>query len=287
MKKNSFFKPSNLILFIILLIICIMWLFPLYYILMSALRTDDSFRSLTFDEAFGFMLFPKDATLETFKAVWADNTRAPVGQWFMNSLIVAAASTILEVLVASMAAFGYSRLDFPGRKVIFGFLMFTMMIPGVVNLIPQYKIVSMLGLKNNLLALILPGLAGVGNIFLIRQFFYSIPKDYDEAAKIDGASSLRVFYQILLPQLVPVLVVVGLNTFLGSWNDLLWPIIIIEDTSKRTLTAGLSAINGVYDRNYASKMAATVISVIPVVIIFLVAQNFLLQGISLSSGLKD
>ena len=125
--------------------------------------------------------------------------------------------------------------------------MFTMMIPGVINLIPSYKIISVLHLKNNLLALILPGLSGVGNIFLIRQFMYSVPKEFDEAAKIDGAGSVRIFFQILFPQIVPVLMVVALNSFLGSWNDLLWPMIVMDETSKRTLTAGLSSINGIYD----------------------------------------
>ena len=141
-------------------------------------------------------------------------------------------------------------------------------------------------MKNTLWALILPGLGGVGNIFLIRQFFFSIPKDFDEAATIDGAGEIRIFFMILLPQIVPVLVVVGLFSFLGSWNDLLWPLIVMTSSQKRTLTAGLSLLNGQYDRRYASKMAATVISVVPVLILYLCAQKYLLQGVSLSSGVK-
>ena len=135
-------------------------------------------------------------------------------------------------------------MRFKGRNAIFTLLMFTMMIPSVINLIPTYSIVSSLGLKNTLWALILPPLGGVGNIFLIRQFFYSVPKDFDEAATLDGAGDFRVFFLILLPQIVPVLVVVGLFSFLGSWNDLLWPLIVMTDSDQRTLTAGLSLLNG-------------------------------------------
>lgn len=166
-------------------------------------------------------------------------------------------------------------------------LMLTIMIPGVINLIPTYSIVSALHLKNTVWALVLPGLGGVGNIFLIRQFMYTIPKQLDEAAFIDGAGHVRTFFSVVLPQLVPVLVTVDLFSFLGSWNDLLWPLIVMTDTSKRTLTAGLSVLQGQYDRRYASLMAATLVSAIPVMVIYLVAQKYLMQGISLTSGMKD
>lgn len=286
MKKLKAWSPYQIITVVLLIVICIAWLFPLYFILMTSLRTDASFRQETFSEAFGILLVPKAPTLDTYKTVLDTTTGSPVLQWFLNSLTVAVSSTILTVFVSAMAAFGYARMQFKGKNILFSFLMFTMMIPGVINLIPSYKIVSVLGLKNNLLALILPGLSGVGNVFLIRQFFYSVPKDFDEAAKIDGAGYIRIFFQILLPQIVPVLMVVALNSFLGSWNDLLWPMIVMDDTSKRTLTAGLSVINGVYDTEYASKMASTVISAVPVLLIYIFAQKYLLQGISLSSGVK-
>lgn len=286
MKKLKAWSPYQIITVVLLVVICIAWLFPLYFILMTSLRTDASFRQETFSEAFGILLVPKAPTLDTYKTVLDTTTGSPVLQWFLNSLTVAVSSTILTVFVSAMAAFGYARMQFKGKNILFSFLMFTMMIPGVINLIPSYKIVSVLSLKNNLLALILPGLSGVGNVFLIRQFFYSVPKDFDEAAKIDGAGYIRIFFQILLPQIVPVLMVVALNSFLGSWNDLLWPMIVMDDTSKRTLTAGLSVINGVYDTEYASKMASTVISAVPVLLIYIFAQKYLLQGISLSSGVK-
>lgn len=276
-KKNSI----KAVLYTSLILICISWVFPLLFMLLTALRTNEEIR---FE---GFSFFPKHFTFATFEEVLSNTKSAPVLQWFVNSFIVSVSSAILILFIDSMAAYGYARLHFKLNHVLFMLLMASMMIPGVINLIPNYVIVTNLGLKNNLLALILPGLGGVGNIFLIRQFIYSVPKDFDEAAKIDGAGEIRVFFIIILPQIVPVLAVVALFTFIGSWNDLLWPLIVIQDVQRRTLTAGLSLLNGAYDAQQASKMAAAVISIIPVFILYLFAQKFLLQGISLSSGIKE
>lgn len=280
-KQQGVYKKSvRWALIFLLSVLCILWLFPLYYIIITSFRTDDA---VMFN---GYALWPDPFTVDTYIQVFSDTSAAPVLTWFFNSLFVSVVSVLLIVIVDAMAAYGYARLHFKGRDVLFMGLMFTMMIPGVINLVPQYSIISALGLRNNYAALILPGIAGVGNIFLIRQFFYSVPKDFDEAATIDGANEIRIFFYILLPQIVPVLVVVGLFSFLGSWNDLLWPLIVMTDNDMRTLTAGLSVLNGQYDREYASKMAATVISAIPVLIIYLCAQKFLLQGVSISSGIK-
>lgn len=272
---------TKIALYAVLIVICVFWLFPIFFMLSTSLRTNDEIR---FE---GFSFFPRHWTFETYGEVLSNTKSAPVLQWFLNSVIVSVASAALILLIDAMAAYGYARLKFRLNHVIFMVLMVSMMIPGVINLIPNYVIVTGLGLKNNLLALILPGLGGVGNIFLIRQFIYSVPKDFDEAAKIDGAGEIKVFFVIILPQIVPVLAVVALFTFIGSWNDLLWPLIVIQDVQNRTLTAGLSLLNGVYDAQQASKMAAAVVSIIPIFILYLFAQKFLLQGISLSSGLKE
>ena len=272
---------SQTVLHIFFIIFCLLLAFPLFYMIMTSLRTD---ADVMYN---GFSLFPAKPTLQTFRSVLSGTSSVPVLRWFINSLIVSSASAVLTVLIDALAAYGYSRMEFKGRDIIFGALMLTMMIPSVINLIPSYAIISAMRLKNNLLALILPGLGGVGNVFLIRQFCYSIPKQVDEAAAIDGAGHGRIFFMIILPQLIPVLTVVGMFTFIGSWNDLLWPMIVMTEQNMRTLTAGLSVINGVYDREYASKAAATVISALPILLIYLFAQKHLIQGFALSSGIKD
>ena len=281
MKKKKKIDVSQIIVISILCVICLLWVFPLIYIVLTSFRTD---KSIMFE---GFQFFPTKWTLLTYKSVLANTSDAPIVKWFINSLISSLVTALLVVLLSALSAYGFSRLRFKGKKPLFGFLMLTMMIPSVITLIPNYVTISTLGLKNNLLALILPSLGGVTNIFLIRQFLYSVPKELDEAAAIDGAGRFRTFFQIILPQIIPVLITVGLFTFLGSWNDLLWPSIVMTDVENRTLTAGLSLLSGQYDREKASLMASTVLSVIPVMVIYVCVQKYLLKGMSLNDVNKD
>lgn len=281
MKKKKKISISQIIVISILSIICLIWIFPLIYILLTSFRTD---KSIMFE---GFQFFPTKWTLSTYESVLENTSDAPIVKWFFNSLLSSLITAILVVLLSALSAYGFSRLRFKGKKPLFGFLMLTMMIPSVITLIPNYVTISTLNLKNNILALILPSLGTVSNIFLIRQFLYSVPKELDEAAAIDGASRIRTFFQIILPQIVPVLITVGLFTFLGSWNDLLWPSIVMTDVDNRTLTAGLSLLSGQYDREKASLMASTVLSVIPVMIIYVCVQKYLLKGMSLNDVNKD
>lgn len=279
--KSKAQKLTQAVLILLMAVICLVVLFPIFFMVLTSFRTDED---VVYN---GYRLFPEVFSLGSYKGVLSATSAQPVLKWFVNSLVVATLSTVLTVFIDALAAYGYARMKFKGRDIIFTVLMFTMMIPGVINLIPTYSIVSGLHLKNTIWALILPGLGGVGNIFLIRQFMYTVPRQLDEAAAIDGAGHIRIFFGIILPQLIPVLVTVGLFTFLGSWNDLLWPMIVMTETENRTLTAGLSVLQGQYDRRYASLMAATVVSAVPVMTIYLFAQKYLLQGISLTSGIKD
>lgn len=279
-KKKKPLPIGQIILILILVGICIIWLLPIWSMIETSLHTDDAFKF------YGVDYVEETLNFKTYESVLSGASGQPVARWFFNSVKVSTISTILTVLISSLAAFGYARLNFKGRDIIFGILMVTMMIPGVINLIPQYSIVSSLNMKNTIWALVLPGLAGVGNIFLIRQFMYSVPKDLDNAAAIDGAGKLRIYFQIILPQIVPVLVTVAMFTFLGSWNDLLWPSLVMSDENL-TLTAGLEKLKGEYDREKASIMAAATVSALPVLVIYLFSQKFLIQGISMSSGIKE
>ena len=168
-----------------------------------------------------FSLLPEEPTFENYRELFSNSYSAsyPIMRWFLNSLVVAVAQTILTVIVTSLAAYGYARLSFPGKNGLFGFLMATMTFPAVINIIPLYKICQVLGIVDSPLALILPGVAGVFNVFLIRQFMASIPRDMDEAAMIDGANRFQIYYRIILPLCVPVLMVVAMFAFTGAWND--------------------------------------------------------------------
>ena len=288
-RKKSGVRVSQIVLWIVLSVLCLFWLIPLLYMLFASFTSDEVLVQGTEDGRF-FNFFPPEWSLQSYGNIFSGEKiggkDAPVMIWFVNSLLVSSINTVLVVLISAMAAYGYARMRFKGRGLAFSCLMITMMFPAVINLIPNYQIISAFGLKNNYLALIITGLGGVGNIFLIRQFFYGVPKDFDEAAKIDGAGDFRIFFQILLPQLVPVLVVVGMFTFLGSWNDLLWPQIVLTEPKMLPLTAGLGGIGYERSLNPSTSLAAAVISMVPVLLIYIFAQRFLLQGISISSGVK-
>lgn len=281
MKKTKKYYFTQIILIIIMAIICFLWMIPLAYMILTSLRPNSDINLN------GFVLFPKVITFDNYVAVFKNTESAPVGKWLFNSLVVSLSAALLMVLISSLSAFAYARMRFKGSKLLFSFLLLTMMIPSVISLIPNFLTIKRLHLNETLVALILPFLGGVTNIFLIRQFLYGVPKELDEAALIDGAGYIKLFFRIILPQMVPILMVVGLNTFLAAWNDLLWPLIINQEASNRTMTSGLSVVQGIFDNKYGTLMAVTVISAVPVLVVYLFVQKYLIRGISLTSGMKE
>ncbi len=165
--------------------------------------------------------------------------------------------------------------------------MLSMTIPGIINIVPQYQIMTSLNLKNNLLAVILPSVGGMSGLFLMKQFMMRLPRALDEAAELDGAGRLTILFQVLLPQVIPALVIVMLFCFPGVWNDFLWPSVILDDYRSATLTFGFYILTGVYDAEQASLMAASIVSSLPIIAIYFVFQKYLFQGIAISSGIKE
>lgn len=212
MREN---KVGKRVAFIVLAIVCIVWIFPLIWAIFTSFKSDAEIQKV------GFSLIPKEWTFANFLGLLQGNDSSPVFRWFLNSMIISTAHILLVMVIVSFAAYGYTRLTFKGRDLIFALLLGTMMFPGVVNLIPNFKIVDTLGWTNTFLAVIVPGAAGVYNIFLVRQFILGIPKELDESAVIDGANEFQIFYHIILPLIKPVLTVVALFSFTGSWNDFL------------------------------------------------------------------
>lgn len=212
-------------------------------------------------------------------------SESQIPRWILNSLIVAGSQTVLYLFIASLAAFAFARLKFKGRKIIFNLLLASMMIPGIINIVPNFIIISELGLYDNILAMILPGLSGVFGVFFLRQFMRGIPRDFDESARIDGANNFQIYFRIILPMCKPALASLAIFTFQGAWNDFLWPIIVTSTDSSRTLAAGLY-ITLMNDAQFkGSLMAASLISALPIVIIFIFGQKYFTEG--LSGGLKN
>ena len=188
-------------------------------------------------------IIPSAWTLDNYTSLFQ---RLPIGRELLNTIVFAGAVTIISVFFDSLAAYGLSRVDFKGRGILLAVLIATMMIPAMALLIPVYKLLGSMGLVNSYLGIIIPRMADVGGIFLLRQFFISIPKDLDNAARIDGAGEFRIFAQIILPNAVPAILTVGMFNFMGNWNDLLWPLIMTSKPETRTITAGLAMFFGRY-----------------------------------------
>jgi multiple sugar transport system permease protein len=207
---------------------------------------------------------------------------APFGRYYLNSIIVATGTTTLQILVASLAAFAFARLRFPGRDALFVLYLATLMIPFQVTMIPNFILVRLLGWFNTYQALILPSAFSVFSTFLLRQYFMGLPLDYDEAARMDGASSWRIWAQVILPLSGPVLATLAIFNFQAAWNDFLWPLVITRTPEMRTIPIGLSAFQGQYSTEWHLLMAGSVVALLPVLILYIIGQNWFVRGITLS-----
>ena len=209
----------------------------------------------------------------------------PFARFFLNSVFVALCVTVGHVLTSAWAAYAFARLRFPGRDRIFFAYLATMMVPGSVTMIPVFVLMKLLGWVDTYKALILPGIFSAYGTFLLRQFFLSIPRDVEEAAKLDGASAWLIFWRIILPLAKPALATLTLFTFMGNWGSFMWPLLIIDSTGKKTLPVGLAYFQELYQ--YASPhwpllMAGSIVAMVPMILLFLGNQRFFIEGIRLS-----
>lgn len=227
---------------------------------------------------------PIPAHFENFVKMWGV---AAFANYFLNSWIVAGIGTIVVLFFGSLAGFAFAKYEFPARNIIFMIILTTLMIPGQVTLIPVFLIVKTLGWLNSYPGLIVPGLANVFALFLMRQFMQTIPNDLLDAARIDGCSEFRIYGQIILPLAKPIIATLGIFVFMGYWNDLFWPLIITSQDKMKTLQLGLSLLKTGYGTTrWNILMAGTTLGSVPIIIVFLFLQRFFIQGIALT-GLKE
>lgn len=287
-------KRGRQIAFLFLFLLGIFWIIPIIWLIFNSFKYDSdfitSFANLKGRWDYLTRMIPRQWTGSNYTELFVGgenvNTTANIMKMFQNSFVVSGVVTVFTVFITSLAAFAYERLDFKGGNKIFWTLMYVSMFPNVVAILPQFRIANALGWVNNLNALIWPALSGVFNIFMIRNFMKSIPKALDEAATIDGASSFQVYTRIILPSIAPVMIVVGLFAFNGSWNDYLWPRIVMTDVNNQTLTAGLRLLMGQYEQRWAHMIASCLVSMVPPFLLYLCAQKYFLQGISVQAGVK-
>lgn len=244
-----------------------------------------SFKSNSDIAAIPTRWLPEMWIVQNYSVIW---DMMPFARFYLNSIIVGMSQTLGVLLISSLAAYGFARIKFWGRDVVFFLYLSTIMIPGWVTLIPAFTIIRNLGWLNTYQGLIIPGMSSAMATFLLRQFFRAVPQDLEDAAFVDGASRLRIYAQIIVPLAKPALLTVGLMTFMGSWNSLTWPLIISQSEDMQTLPLGLARLalmNGWVRIEWGPLMAATLLSILPIVIIYIFLQQYFIRGIALS-GLK-
>ena len=212
-------------------------------------------------------------------------TYGRVDVYMLNSFIYAAVITLVQLTVNTLAAYAFARMEFRGKGVLFSLLLATMMLPPAVLLVPRFLVIGHLGLVDSFLGVVLPGFAGAFGIFLLRQFFLNIPASLEEAARLDGCGPMGVLWRIILPLSKPVLITLGLFTFMGAWNSFIWPLVVLSDQSYYPLTVGLSLFRDDSGGDWPRVFAASVMGSAPLILLFLLAQRYIVRGISLS-GLK-
>jgi multiple sugar transport system permease protein len=262
-----------------LILLTLVFVAPLLWMLSTSLKP--RFQTTQFPPQW----IPGEFSGEGYSTILTTASQSPVLQWFLNSMIAATAHTLLVLVTASMAAYALARMHFRGKNVMFAVIVLTLVIPQFVFLIGNYIIVETFGWLDTLLAVIVPGAAGAFGVFFLRQFFLSLPFELEEAALIDGANRLQIFLRVIIPLSKAPLATLAVLSFLVNWNDFLWPVYVLLSPESLTLQPGLAALQGSYNTNYAVIMAGGVLTSIPVLIIYLFAQRYIIEGVS-RSGVK-
>lgn len=261
----------------VLVFFALFFTLPLLWMVVTALKPPAEWLSPNW--------IPQNPTFGNFSAI-LNNPALPVFRWFLNSALLAAFVTAATVALDAMAAYAYARLQFPGRNVLFAVMLSTLVMPGIIFLVPNYLTIAALNGLNTYWGVVLPGLAGVFGVFFLRQFFQSLPREIEEAALIDGAGLWTTFFRVALPLSGPALSTLAIITFLASWNDFLWPLLIVgNDPLKQTLPVGLARLQGAYTFQYGQLMAGAVFTALPVLILYLLLQRYIIQSVA-ATGLK-
>lgn len=274
MPKVKIFPAKVLLSHVLLIIGAILMVVPFVWMLLTSVKSIGEATHVP------PIIFPKEYKWNNFSDIFQT---LPFFKFYWNTVSTTLAKTIGQLITCSLAAYAFARISFPGRNFIFVLLLSILMIPSQAYLIPQYLIMVKMQWINTLTALIVPGLFSAFGTFLLRQFFLSLPKELEEAAKIDGCNHFQIYYRILLPLAKPGLIALAILTALWSWNDLMWPLIVINSPDKMPLSAGLASLQGQYISNYPLLMAGSVLAIWPMILLFFFLQNHFVEGIALGA----
>lgn len=269
---------GGILFYFVLLVMALVTILPFLWMLSSSFKGSEAIRTIP------IRWIPERPTLEGYEKVFNMQSFS-FPRSAANSLLLAIACTAVQVLSASMAAFVFTKLPFKGSGKLFGLYLATMMIPGTVTMVPNYVILRVCGLLDTYTGLILPSLANAFGVFLMRQSMMTLNDSYLESALLDGASLYKIFFRIVLPMVAPTLATMILLAFMGSWNSYLWPLIVLTSNDKQTLQVVLGNMNGMYKNNEHVLMAGAVLTILPVLVVYLISQRKVDAGIALG-GLK-
>jgi multiple sugar transport system permease protein len=265
-------RLNNWLLLGLLVVVSIFWIAPIVWVISMSLKPNDVLQVSTKG------LIPDPFTWENYRDIL---NVSDVPRWFTNSLIVSTSTTLLTLVLASLAGYAFARIPFRGKKLIYFFILSGMMIPEQAVFIPLYTMFAGWKMHNTYQALVLPRLAFPLGVFLMAQFFQAIPQDIEEASKLDGANRLVVYARIMIPLSVPALTTLGLFTFVLTWNDYLWPLVSATNTDMYTLTVGLGSLQGTFAQTegLGFLMASAVTASAPILVVFVIFQRYIIQGI--------
>ena len=268
---------TMLVRLVVMAVLSVAMIFPFIWMVLTAFKPEGTIVQ------FPPQLWPDSWTFQNFTDIWE---RVPFGRFFLNSLVFAGGVTLISLFLDSLTAYALSRLNFPGRDALFLLILIALMLPFQVTFIPVFVTVQSFGLLNSFAGLIIPRATNAFGIFMLRQFFSTLPKELDDAARIDGAREFYIYLRLILPLSIPALATLAIFHFMYNWNDFLWPLLITSSTDMRTLPSGLALFVGQHTVEYGVVMAGATLALAPLFIAFLFAQKYFVQGIALS-GLKE
>ncbi len=271
-------RRQKIVLSIVGLILGLVWFFPILWMFFSSLQPNSELL------IYPPRILPRVITLENFRTILFSTRGVNVGRSFLNSVFYASLVTLGVLVTATPAAYAFARMEFRGRDVIFWLIVATLILPVQMFIVPVYLLLDRLGLLNTIWSIILPPIGPAFGVFLLRQFMLTIPDELEDAAKIDGCSPLRFLVQIVVPLMRPPLVSLAILTFLGIWNDLLWPMLVITDSKLLPLQPALTRIRGEYHGTFEAGtiMAGAFVAAIPVLVIFSLASRYIVRAVSTS-----
>ncbi len=272
-------SPARLILrYAVLTLLALVFISPLLFMIIT------SFKTRVEAGATGADWIPNPFTVQAYDSIFSASG-TPVLRWFLNSMIAALANAALVVATSALAAYALARMHFRGQKFVFAAIIATLFVPPVILIIPNYLIVGNLRWLDTLLAVIVPTAASAFGVFFLRQFFISLPKELEEAAIIDGANQVQTFFRVILPLSKPALATLAMLSFLTNWNDFLWPVYVLFSPESQTLPPGLSTLQSANNVRYDLLMAGAAIASVPVLVLYIFTQRFIIEGVS-RSGVK-